>query len=47
MVSRNTSWFAVLIVAIVFPTTHPAQAQADSLIQNGSFETYAKAPGTW
>ena len=47
MVSRKTSWLAVLIVAIALPATHPVQAVANNLIQNGSFETYAKAPGTW
>ncbi|MFQ6035441.1 MAG: hypothetical protein ACE5NM_06280, partial [Sedimentisphaerales bacterium] len=48
MVKKNSFWCLILMVtaAIMLPA-HLAAAETANLIQNGSFETYAKDPSTW
>ena len=47
MIEKNTLKFVVLVAVIAGLTTYSTQVVKGNLIENGSFETYAKDPGTW
>ena len=48
MFKKNTFWLVVLTLAIAISLpAYLAASETENLIQNGSFETYAKDPGVW